>query len=91
MWPLIEMRKEIGKKQLNFESVQMLTGYLSSLVQGAAGYMSLEFRGADGTRDTNLEIVNMQRVFKALGMYEITQSVCADSREDVGGLSPSGH
>lgn len=55
----------------------MPTGYPSSLVKGAYGYMSLEFRGAGGTGDINLDIGNMLRVFKAEGMYELTQSVSA--------------
>ena len=49
--------------------------------------MSLEFRGAHGTGDINLDIVNMLRVFKAVGMYEITQSVSVQT-EKVGGSSP---
>lgn len=59
----------------------MPTGYPSSLVKGAYGYMSLEFRGAGGTGDINLDIVNMLRVFKAVGMYELTQSVSVHTEE----------
>lgn len=43
--------------------------------------MSLEFRGADGTRDENLEIVNLWRVLKAMGMYEITQPVSVQTEK----------
>lgn len=68
------MKKEMGEKYLDFEYLAAY-GYLSSLIQGTAGYMGLEFRGADSTRDKNLEVLNLQRVFKAMGMYEITQSV----------------
>lgn len=48
--------------------------------------MDLEFRATDGMRDKNVDVDNMQRVFKAMGMYEITQ--CVDRREKVGRLSP---
>lgn len=59
----------------------MPTGYPSSLVKGAYRYMCLEFTGAGGTRDINLDIVNMLRVFKAVGMYELTQSVSVQTEE----------
>lgn len=50
--------------------------------------MSLEFRGADGTRDINLDIVNMLRVFKAVGMYEITHPVCECADRKGGRVKP---
>lgn len=49
--------------------------------QRAGGYLSLELRGLFCTKDINLEVINMQIIFKTRTLDDVTKKTNVDRKE----------